>query len=96
LDDDEIVAVGSSVLLITRPFLLDRFLSNWKDCGLQLNNYEVGMFATDDAFDNFAREIFASNGDILIDPLFYLSDSEMRLINGTPMVSEAQLSRMAE
>jgi hypothetical protein len=53
------------------------------------------MLATDDAFDDFARGIFASNGDILVDPLFHLTDSEMRLVNGIPIVSEAQMAARA-
>ena len=96
LDCDEIVGVGSSIFLITRPFLLDRFLDNWKECGLHLGGYEVGMVASDDGFDHFARKTFASGRDFLIDPLFHVDGDNLCLVSGTPLLSEEQVKTIAK
>jgi hypothetical protein len=90
LPDEEPLGVGASVFLITEPFHLDRFLVNWRGCGLQLADYEVPILATDEEFDEFAREIFDEGGEFLVNPLFAVNE-HLTLMNGARLVSLEKL-----
>jgi hypothetical protein len=92
--DGNVVGIGPSVFLITEPLHLDRFLENWRECGLELLDYEVSIFATDDEFDEFARETFESGYHFLIDPLFAVSE-ELTLMSGAQLVSLENLESMS-
>jgi hypothetical protein len=85
LPDESIVGFHSSIFLITEPLFLDRYLANWRECGLQLQSYDVPIILSDDEFDQFARSKFDDGFDFLIDPLFSLN-GELSLISGAQLV----------
>ena len=84
------VSIGLSIFLVTQPLRLDRFLANWRECGLDLVDYEVPILAKDEEFDEFARETFEQDREFLIDPLFVAKDA-LTLVSGTRLVSLAKI-----
>jgi hypothetical protein len=90
LPDENPLGIGPS--LFPQPFHLDRFLANWRECGLQLGDYEVPILATDEQFDEFAREIFDRDERFLIDPLFLEEDGHLKLVSGVELISLAKLT----
>lgn len=97
LPDELPFGLNGSLFLITEPLKLDRFLANWRHCGLSLPDYEVPILATDEEFDEFAREIFENGGEFLINPLFGLAHPpNLTLVNGTRLVSLASIEKMAK
>jgi hypothetical protein len=96
LPDEVPVGLSDSLFLITEPLKLDRFLANWQECGMSIPDYEVPILATDEEFDEFAREVFGNEGEFLIDPLFGLTHlANLTLISGTRLVSMASIEKRA-
>jgi len=86
LPDETPVGFFSSIFLISEPLFVDRYLSNWQDCGLELTDYDVPIISSDDEFDQFARDKFNDGFHFLIDPLF-TAGGELTMLSGAQLVS---------
>jgi hypothetical protein len=87
MPNEQLLGIGRSIFLITEPLHLDRFIANWKECGLDLGDYEVPILSTDEQFDEFARETFEQDAEFLVDPLFAVEDGHLMLMAGARLIS---------
>ncbi|NTX57055.1 hypothetical protein [Myxococcus sp. CA039A] len=82
VSEEKEIGVGSCVFLISDPLELGRFIKNWRDAGVPVDQFRVDVIGDDGEFDAFLREILGQGREAVIDPLF---DLKMNPISGFPI-----------
>lgn len=69
LSDEEEITFADHIFLISDPLALGHFIKNWRDAGLNIDQFRVDVIADDVAFDAFMRNVTRQGRAAVIDPL---------------------------
>ncbi|MDD5326491.1 MAG: hypothetical protein PHY02_01600 [Phycisphaerae bacterium] len=78
-ETEETIVIGNTIVMISRPMEMDKFLENAKQAGADLKNYEMRIIPSDVEFDEIVTQAFKNNLNVIIDPL---CDKNGKLVNG--------------
>lgn len=62
------IVLDETMLLISSPLNLERYLTNWKKAGIELPDYTLSIIETDVAFDKLVSDYMSDGISIIIDP----------------------------
>lgn len=85
------VAHDGEVMAVTNPLALTRYISNWREAGVDLPPYETVSLLSDEAFDAFMRSIISAGFRLAVDPLF--DPASMAMVGGFKLVSMEDIER---
>ncbi|MEX0139614.1 hypothetical protein MRBLMS1_000374 [Massilia sp. LMS1-1-1.1] len=69
-DTGKPLLIDGAIYFLNDPFVLSRFLENWKDAGKNVDDYVVNVVSEDTTFDNLVLAATQNNHHVFIDPLF--------------------------
>lgn len=72
------INIRNTVPLITNPFDLPTYLSNWSEAGFAVQPYAVSILANDQEFDSLVRSCLERTQQVVIDPLLDLKGTPLR------------------
>ncbi len=68
VDDQKILTINGSIVLLTNPFSIGSLAAGLEPLGIDLQEFETRVIASDVDFDRLAREIFEDDRDFVVDP----------------------------
>lgn len=69
-DTGKPLLIDGAIYFLNDPFILSRFLENWKESGKNVDDYVVSVVPDDNTFDNLVLAATQNNHHVFIDPLF--------------------------
>lgn len=83
------VVHDGEILAVTDPLALAKWMSNWREAGIDLPSYETVSLLSDEAFDAFMRSIISTGFRLAVDPLF--DPGSKAMVGGLTLVSMEDL-----
>jgi hypothetical protein len=68
----EVMEIQGYAFLISDPLMIEKYVKNWTDAGLDLSKFLVSIIGSDDEFDVFVHKCANKNVKVVVDPLFRL------------------------
>nr|WP_294509135.1 hypothetical protein [uncultured Rhodopila sp.] len=68
VDDQKILTINRSIVLLTDPFSIASLAAGLKPLGIDLQEFETRVIASDADFDRLARDMFEVVSDFVVDP----------------------------
>ncbi|MGY0794357.1 hypothetical protein ACW7BJ_33840 [Azospirillum argentinense] len=68
IDDQTILTINRSIVLLTNPFSITSLAAGLEPLGINLQEFETRVIASDVDFDRLAREIFNDERSFVVDP----------------------------
>jgi len=93
LASGELFSLNDCVVFITDPLSLKNFLGNWEKAGIQIEDYELKIVATDMEFDTRVKATFQKGMGIIIDPLL---DTNKNFVKGYNLVDINEMLKPAK
>lgn len=79
LEDESIFEIHGMPILVSNPFDLKYLIANWKDAGIELEDFEINILYTDLDFDNFMKDLVSRNLRPILNPSV---DNKGNIVNG--------------
>lgn len=70
IDDQRILTIDQSIVLLTDAFSISSLAEGLKPLGIDLQEFETRVIASDTDFDRFAREMFRDVRYFVVDPMW--------------------------
>lgn len=87
----EPVAIQDTVIFLTNPLTMKRYLENWNEAQIEVGDYRTEAILTDVAFDEFMRWNENRGFSAIVNPI--LDPVTRALVSGRPIMSLNLLSR---